>query len=110
MTLFIHDGETIPAAPDKDPDSVMDYGVDHSAWLDTDTISASEWLIDNTLITAPGQTVNGLTAGTSTFDATTTTIWLSGGTELSTYDLTNRVTTAAGRTDDRTMTVRVRQK
>ena len=31
----------------KDPDAVLDYSVDWSLWLAGDTISSSEWLLDD---------------------------------------------------------------
>jgi hypothetical protein len=83
----------------KDPDAVLDYGWDWSAWLNGDTITASSWTVEA-----------GITADSDTFDATTTTIWLSGGTVGTSYALVNHITTAAGREDDRTLTVTLREK
>jgi hypothetical protein len=83
----------------KDPDAVLDYGCDWSKWLDGDTIATSTWTV-----------ATGITKGADTFNATTTTVWLSGGTDGVSYAVTNRITTAGGRTDDRTFTVSVRQR
>jgi hypothetical protein len=110
MTIFYNDGSKIPAAPYKDPDSVMDYGADYSSWLSTgETISASAWLIDGTVVSAT-DTVNGLTLNSATSTTTATAAWLSGGTVGTTYTLTNRITTSAGRTEDRSMLILCAEK
>ena len=85
----------------KDPDAVLDYSVDWSAWLAGDEISSSEWLLDQ------GAEIEKVT---DTMTATTTTIWLRGGDAGTTYLVTNRIVTAGGRTDDRTITVKVEDR
>jgi hypothetical protein len=84
----------------KDPNSTKDYLWDWSQWLGDDTITTSTFLVsDGTL---------ELTADTNTNK--TATVWLSGGTEGATYEVTNRITTAGGRIDDRTMRLTVRTR
>ncbi len=83
----------------KDPDGIEDYGFDWSAWLGTDTISASVWIVPD-----------GITKESDTNDTTTTTIWLSSGTSGSHYNLTNRITTLGGRTEDRTGVLKVKER
>lgn len=84
----------------KDPDALLDYACDWSAWLqDGESIADSEWL-----------PADGITATTTTISGAVTTVWLSGGDDGSTYRVTNRITTSAGRIDDRTLTIRVRQR
>lgn len=83
----------------KDPDAVLDYTVDWSAWLGADTI-------DDLTVTAP----DGITVDSSTNTTTTATAWLSGGTAGESYDVVFQVTTAGGRIDDRTITLMVRQR
>lgn len=78
--------------PTKDPNAVLDYSIDWSDWLDTDTISTSTWTVPT-----------GLTKGTDTTSTTVTTVWLSGGTAGTTYEILNRITTAGGRTQDKTV-------
>lgn len=79
----------------KDPNEVLDFVVDWSDWLPTgDTISTSAW-------TVPA----GITNDSDTNDTTTTTIWLSGGTLATQYELTNRIVTANGRTKDYTFAI-----
>lgn len=83
----------------KDPDAVIDYQVDWWAWLDEDTISSSSWIVPA-----------GITKDSDSYTDKAATIWLSGGTAGQSYELTNRITTAGGRTDDRTITITVKQK
>lgn len=80
----------------KDPDAVLDYGFDWTSWLDGDTISTSAWSADA-----------GITVDSDSNNTTSTTVWLSGGTAGTTYEVTNQITTAAGRTDDRTIRIKV---
>lgn len=105
MPDFYHDGLTIPAAPTKDPDSVIDYGATYSNWLATDeVITASNWLVNGTLIETNGDEVDGLTVDSRENNSSSTKCWLSGGTRGTFYTLTNRITTSEGRTEDRSMT------
>jgi hypothetical protein len=83
----------------KDPDAVLDYAVDWAAWLGTDTIATSTWTVPT-----------GLTKTTDTKTATLATVWLSGGTDGSDYQVANKIVTAGGRTDERTLTIKVRQR
>ena len=84
---------------DKDKDAVLDYGIDWSSWLDDDTIDSSEWIVPA-----------GITKDSDTSDTTRATIWLSGGTLGVVYSLVNRIVTVGGRTDDRTISVRIVEK
>lgn len=83
----------------KDPNAILDYQVDWSPWLGVDTITTSDWIVPT-----------GITKQSETNTATTATIWLSGGTAGTKYQLTNRITTAGGRTDDRTITISVKER
>lgn len=87
------------AWPDKDPNAVLDYQIDWSSFLGVDTIASSTWIVPT-----------GITKNSDTNTTTTSTIWLSSGTAGQTYELTNRITTAGGRTDDRTVTIAVLEK
>lgn len=86
---------TIP----KDPDARLDFTQDWSQWLGTDTISSSTWVLES-----------GITEYSSTNNTTSATIWLSGGTAEYSYTVTNRITTAAGRIDDRSFVVAVGER
>lgn len=76
----------------KDPDATLDYSIDWSEWLGAATISTSIW-------EAPA----GITIDSDANDPTTTTAVISGGTLSETYEVTNRITTSNGLTDDRTI-------
>ncbi len=83
----------------KDPDSIEDFTIDWSDHLGTDTIATSVW-------TVPA----GLTESSSSNTATKATVTLSSGTVDAFYTVTNRITTAGGRTLDQSIHVRVRSK
>jgi hypothetical protein len=96
----------VTMATKQDPSAVLDWGTNWSAWLGTDTISTSTWSVTET--SPVGATA--LTLATSTHDATTTTIWLSGGALDARYRITNRIVTAGGRTDDRSFYVTIKDR
>lgn len=83
----------------KDPSAILDYQFNWATWLGSDTIATSTW-------TVPA----GITQSSETETTTTATIWLSGGTDGSDYQVVNTITTAGGRTDQRTLTIRCRNK
>lgn len=84
-------------APDKDPNSVLDYSIDWSDWLGSDTIHSSTWTLPAGIIKDP--------VGQDSFTNTVTTIWLSGGTAGTTYTILNRIVTHGGRTADQTFKI-----
>jgi len=86
---------------DKDPNEVDSFQIDWSERLTSETISTSDWEI-----TPAGE----LTEDSSSSTTTMTTIWLSAGVDGTTYQLTNRVTTTAGRTFDQTVKLRVKSQ
>ena len=86
--------------PNKDPDEILDYGF---IWTDLmvegDVITNSEWL-----------SASGINIDSDTHTSDITVVWLSGGAVGDQYDLTNRVTTAAGRVFDRTSRIAIKDK
>jgi hypothetical protein len=103
MALIIHDGEISPIAPTKDPQSDVWYGFEYS--LESgEVITGSDWLIDDVLVTA-GQSVNGLNFVDKDNSGSVTKCRLSGGSAGSIYRVTNRLSTSATPSDDRTMLV-----
>ena len=86
-----------PRLPNKDPDAVVDYGVDWVRWLAGDTLALAVWLVPA-----------GIVEDSSNHTATAAYIWLSGGTVGESYRLTNRITTALGRVQDQTVVIPVR--
>jgi hypothetical protein len=83
----------------KDPNAVLDYSVDWNRWLNTDTIAASEWIVPT-----------GLTKVSDTNTTKAATVWLSGGAAGQSYTVTNRITTAGGRAEDRSFIVKVEER
>ena len=83
--------------PLKDPSAVLDYVFDWTEWLAT-----VETITDYT-ITAD----TGITVDSSTEDAGKVTVWLSGGTAGINYKVACLITTSAGRTDERTIWIKV---
>jgi len=87
----------------KDPDSTVDFTIN---WILTlaesspaDTISTSSWTANH-----------AMTVASDSNTTTTTTVWVSGGTRRKYVDLINTVATAAGRTYQRTITVKIQDK
>jgi hypothetical protein len=87
--------------PFKDPDEYLDYVLDWTARLGTDTIASSIW-------TTP--TPTGLTLATATLASFTTTVWLGGGTIGDSYSFTNRIETVAGRIMDQSVKIKIKAK
>lgn len=86
--------------PDKDPDEILDYRLNWRARIEAgDYIVSSSWVIPA-----------GLIEGTATYTDYTTTVWLSGGTVDTTYNIKNTITTHAGRTMEYTVRLRVVDK
>ncbi len=84
----------------KDPNAVLDFGFDWSDWLAAgETLTVSTWSVPS-----------GITEESNTNSTTTTTIWLSGGTAEHEYEVTNHVTTSAGREDDRTLNIKLQER
>ena len=99
----------------KDPSAQKDYQRDWSAWLDdAETITAATWVVHNDSWTVLAGSAGEVTVGTGgqapSFDDTTATVWLLGGTPGTNYLITCRVTTSAGRVDDRSFQVRCIQR
>jgi hypothetical protein len=81
----------------KDPSAVLDYAFDWTDWLAT-----SETIANHT-ITAD----TGIVVDSSTENAGIVTVWLSGGTAGINYKVACLITTSAGRTDERTIWIKV---
>ena len=83
--------------PLKDPSAVLDYVFDWTEWLAT-----GETIISHTI------TVDtGIVKDTSAEAAGKVTVWLSGGTAGINYKVACLITTSAGRTDERTIWIKV---
>lgn len=85
----------------KDPSAVVDYTVDWGVgYLSGETVSASEFSIE------PVET-GGLAVDAAASDGQTASVTLSGGLPGHTYRVTNQISTTGGRTDERSLTIRI---
>ena len=84
----------------KDPGAKLDYHFDWINWLEPgETITASTFDV-----------TAGITVESTEMVTTNTTVWLSGGRGGQNYQITNRITTSAGRVDERSIIIRVRDR
>lgn len=88
--------------PTKDPDEVLDYQFD---W--TDRLVTGETISTSVFSKASDDTI---TLGSTSVSGAVTTVWISAGTIGELCEVTNRVTTSAGRTYDETARLRIRSK
>jgi hypothetical protein len=82
----------------KDPNAVLDYVWDWSKWLTP---------VSDTISTATVTAGTGITAATASHTGTTVTSMISGGTEATSYDVVCHIVTTGGRTDDRTISIKI---
>jgi hypothetical protein len=82
----------------KDPNAILDYTFDWSPYLTPllDTIVSVTWVLST-----------GITKVSDSHTTTAATAFVSGGVEGSTETLTCRIVTAGGRTDDRTISLKI---
>lgn len=87
-----------------DPNAVLDYSEDWTAWLaaaGADTIQSATMILETTLASGPVAVA---------WDANTVTGWVTGGTPGKTHRVTFRITTVGGRTDDRSVFLKVKER
>ena len=85
----------------KDPDAVLDYAID---W-------GSEWLCIGESINSYIITVDtGLTKDSNSEVGGIITMWLSGGTAEEDYVVACKIVTSAGRTEERSILIRCRER
>lgn len=90
----------MPQRFSHDPDANLDYTVNWEDWLaESETIATSAWVVPT-----------GIDQADPSNTSTAATIWISGGTAGTEYQLTNRITTSLGRTDDRSIFLRVTER
>ena len=82
-----------------DPDADDDYELDWSEWLAGDTVVASDWIVPAPLVRE-----------SQSFTATTAKVRVSGGVHRARYTITNRITTANGRVQDRSISLDCKHK
>jgi hypothetical protein len=96
----------VPQTQLKDPDAVLDYAFDWTAWL-----AAGETVTDAAVTIGGPDAVLTIAAGKPAPAAgSVVTVWLAGGTIGNDYGVVAHITTSAGREDDRTITIKVRQR
>ncbi len=101
----------------KDPDAVLDYKVDFAPHTngrlgaESDWLQSGETIVSHTVTPETGITVD---SSSITDSGTSVTVWLTGGTvgtdTTTVYDVTVKVTTSAGREDDRTFRVEMAER
>lgn len=81
----------------KDPNALLDYAIDWSAWLpDGDAITTAVWTVPD-----------GLTRDHDTLAGAVATVWIGGGAVGTVYRLTCQISTAAGRSAERSISIEV---
>lgn len=89
--------------PPKDPNAILDYRFDWKAKANgtgkKNYLQTGETIVSHTVIADDGITVE---ESSVIDDSTAVVVWISGGQVGQTYPVTCRITTSAGRTDDRT--------
>ncbi len=84
----------------KGPDAVLDYPFDWNTWLATgETISSHTVTVDT-----------GLTKDSDSESGGIVTVWLSGGTAGTNYNVACKIVTSSSRTEERSMTIMVRER
>lgn len=89
----------------KDPHAVLDYAIDWTDWLNGDTITSH-----TVTLTQPVGDPSPLTVDSTTLDGARVIVWLSGGNHRTTVPMLCRITTAGGRTDDRTTLITIMER
>ena len=89
----------------KDPDATLDYSEDWTAWL------AAASVVPDTIASATAVTAS-LTASVDSvsFNTTKVTAWVSGGAVGEKIALVFQIVTAGGRTDERTLYLKVKDR
>ena len=89
----------------KDPDAVLDYAIDWGA----EYLSPGDLIADSNWSVIPDE-VGGVSIVGDNFDATTASVKAAGGLSGRLYKLVNRVVLESGRTDDRSIVLRVENR
>ena len=104
--------------PDKDKDETVDYSIDWSRFLGSDTVSSATWFVDdadgvkteaedNTPINGLGVLFAGTTIGGG---GKVTTVRLSAGTNNVRYRITCKITTTNALVYERSVFLRIKEK
>lgn len=97
----------------KDPEAVVDYKFDFKALTNgngpSDYLDVGETILTR-VVTVPAGGTLVKDSDSITDAATSVTIWLSAGTASVDYTVECKITTSAGRTDERSMLVKCRER
>ena len=86
---------------DKDPAAKLDYTVNWADWMAAgDTITGATWSASGGTVTFSGDT----------HTPTAATTFIEGGTVGDKITVTNRITTAQGRIDERSFIIRIKER
>lgn len=102
--------------PDKDPDEIVDYTVDWSRFLGTDTITTSNWFIKDANGTKEQVTPNEIVDGLQFLSTTVptgnqaVTARFAQGTNNKRYTVTCRIETATGLLFERSIFLRAKER
>lgn len=101
VDTYVVDAVTGKATILKDPDATLDYSFDWTAWLlaISDTISSKSFIVVAPIVIVSQSVVGGIC-----------TVFLSGGVVGTTYPVVNRIVTAGGRTEDRTIYLKIKDR
>lgn len=97
----------------KDPNAVLDFKFDWKPLTNGTPGGESDWLATGETISSKTITASsGITVDSSSLTDTNTsvTVWLSGGTAGATYTVACKIVTNAGRTDERSIEIKVEQR
>lgn len=87
----------------KDPNALLDYTFDWTEWLEAHTPA-------DTIASATVEVTGCTLVTSSVIDAHKVSAWISGGTVDVPASATCRITTAGGRIDDRTLTLKIKER
>ncbi len=91
----------------KDPDAVIDYAIDWSE----NYLAATEQITDSNWSVSPEGAINDMTVDViPPVMSGVATAFVTGGIAGKIYQLTNRIITDQGRTDERSITIRIEEK
>lgn len=100
--------------PSKDKDELLDYSVDWSRFLDTDSISSITWFVDDSAgvktVIAAGDTVNGIQNVSQTISGSVATINLGLGTANYDYKFTCRMQDNTGSIAERVIRLKIKEQ
>ena len=101
--------------PNKDPDEILDYSIDWSRFLGTDTIDSVTWFVDDadgvkTQLIPSGQLVKGIQLISATNTDKVATARLGSGDNNIEYQFYCRIADTNGLVVERKVRLRVRNK